>query len=521
KMLCGSNLHRKYACGQQTLGSKRALSKSWLQLLRYAASCSRAPGSAEGVEHARKAFKFRHFLVHQDRCAMKMGTDAMLLGSWAPVPQSHPSSSFPSPSLLSSTSSSPHGPRSSRRVLDVGTGTGVLALMAAQKSDPRFSTSAPVTSASPTTTSCSPSSGCTMYDEKGSNKGTSQAGVHIVAIDIDADACAQAAENVALSPWADRITVLHASLQQLVAAAAAAAAMTPTEVTTPTAGGAAAEVEEAEAAAAGAGTAAAAAGEDPEDGTETLGTGAVDVADPVVVVAAGGGGNNSSSSTIPAGAFGPFDLIISNPPYFVGSSKPAQGRTARAFARHADVALPFADLASGCTALLAPGGSVCVVLPPPEAERFLSEAAAFGLVLVELVRVFSCAEDVRERRQLLRLQRDGELQGQGQQQGQGPQQGQGQQQQLPVVSSLVINGPKLKPSERPSELDQGPGKEEQHDPQQQQPPRPVRLFTSEYLALTADFHDPAFFTSYNCTTTTRSTATSSSSRPAAVGLSLS
>ena len=59
-----------------------------------------------------------------------------------------------------------------------------------------------------------------------------------------------------------------------------------------------------------------------------------------------------------------------------------QGRDARAAARHADVSLPFPDLAAGCEALLAPGGAVCVVLPPTEAESFCAAAASCGLVLV-------------------------------------------------------------------------------------------------------------------------------------------
>lgn len=54
-------------------------------------------------------FKFKQFTVYHDRCAMKVGTDGVLLGAWAQVDNA-------------------------RRILDVGTGTGLIALMTAQRS---------------------------------------------------------------------------------------------------------------------------------------------------------------------------------------------------------------------------------------------------------------------------------------------------------------------------------------------------------------------------------------------------
>ena len=93
-------------------------------------------------------FKFKQFTVRQDRCAMKVGTDGTLLGSWANGGES---------------------------VLDVGTGTGLIALMMAQ----RFP--------------------CAK----------------ITAIDISNDAFLQAEENVLASPYSDRISVLNVAFQQL------------------------------------------------------------------------------------------------------------------------------------------------------------------------------------------------------------------------------------------------------------------------------------------------------------------
>ena len=53
-------------------------------------------------------FRFKQFTVRQDRTAMKVGTDGVLLGAWAEVEEA-------------------------QNILDIGTGTGLIALMAAQK----------------------------------------------------------------------------------------------------------------------------------------------------------------------------------------------------------------------------------------------------------------------------------------------------------------------------------------------------------------------------------------------------
>lgn len=91
-------------------------------------------------------FRFKKFTVWHDRCGMKVGTDGVLLGAWA------------------------HG---GRRILDIGTGSGVIALFMAQ----RFREAT------------------------------------ITAIDIDSSACSQAEENVRLSVFSERINVLETSLQ--------------------------------------------------------------------------------------------------------------------------------------------------------------------------------------------------------------------------------------------------------------------------------------------------------------------
>lgn len=94
-------------------------------------------------------FRFKKFAVEQDRCAMKVGTDGVLLGAWASVEPAD------------------------RRILDIGTGTGVIALMLAQRSR-----------------------------------------AHVTALDIDADSAFQARANADASPWSDRIGVVCSRVQE-------------------------------------------------------------------------------------------------------------------------------------------------------------------------------------------------------------------------------------------------------------------------------------------------------------------
>ena len=101
------------------------------------------------------SFSFRQFTVYQQLCAMKVGTDGTLLGAWA----------------------RPGGEPGSVSILDVGTGTGLIALMMAQR-----------------------------YPQ-----------ARVWAIDVDEAAVEQARLNVAASPFCDRICVGQMALQQLSA----------------------------------------------------------------------------------------------------------------------------------------------------------------------------------------------------------------------------------------------------------------------------------------------------------------
>ena len=93
-------------------------------------------------------FKFKRFTVYHDLCAMKVGTDGVLLGAWINITEAE-------------------------KALDIGTGTGLIALMLAQRKD----------------------------------------SLHIDAIDIDHNAIEQTKENIKHSPFSGQIQAFESSLQ--------------------------------------------------------------------------------------------------------------------------------------------------------------------------------------------------------------------------------------------------------------------------------------------------------------------
>ncbi|MBD2781343.1 tRNA(1)(Val) (adenine(37)-N(6))-methyltransferase TrmN [Xenorhabdus szentirmaii] len=100
----------------------------------------------------RGGFTFKQFFVGHDKCAMKVGTDGVLLGAWAPV-------------------------YNRKRCLDIGCGSGLIALMIAQRTGRQ-----------------------TIID----------------AVELDAFAAKQANENVQQSPWSSRITVYQQDIHDFV-----------------------------------------------------------------------------------------------------------------------------------------------------------------------------------------------------------------------------------------------------------------------------------------------------------------
>lgn len=188
-------------------------------------------------------FRFKQFTIHQDACAMKVGTDGVLLG------------------VLADVTASTH-------LLDIGTGTGLVALMLAQR-NPSMS---------------------------------------IDAIEIDSKAAKQAAENVAQSPW-PQIRVHCTALQTYTA--------------------------------------------------------------------------NQ-----------PYNLIVSNPPYFVNSLKAPKAE--RTTARHTD-SLSFNELIEGVDRLLSPAGKFWVILPADEQTNFCQLAQEKGLYPYRLIHVHPRAEKPAKR----------------------------------------------------------------------------------------------------------------------------
>jgi tRNA1Val (adenine37-N6)-methyltransferase len=98
-----------------------------------------------------KPFLFKQFKIYHDHCAMKVGTDGVLLGAWTYL-------------------------ATDNQVLDIGTGSGLIAIMTAQKNT------------------------------------TAQ----IIGIEIDEAAALQAQENAKNSPWKNRLNIQHISLQEFV-----------------------------------------------------------------------------------------------------------------------------------------------------------------------------------------------------------------------------------------------------------------------------------------------------------------
>ena len=176
-----------------------------------------------------RPFQFKQFTIHQDRSAMKVGTDGVLLGAWTTLD---------------------HGPDT---MLDIGAGTGLVALMLAQRS----------------------------------------AASLIDAVEIDTNAFEQCVGNFEASPWADKLFCYHASFQEFYG-----------------------EMDE------------------------------------------------------------PYDLIVSNPPFFheaISSGQPARDRARQ------NQSLPYTSIFEGVDKLLAKEGNLAMIIPFTAEGSVLDLAGSKGL----------------------------------------------------------------------------------------------------------------------------------------------
>ena len=174
-------------------------------------------------------FQFKEFRIEQQNSAMKVGTDGVLLGAWTPV-------------------------NNAARILDIGTGTGLIALMLAQRSS-----------------------------------------ATVDAVEIDNLAFVEARFNFEQSPWQDRLKVFYSDFLMF-----------------------------------------------------------------------------ATLSTVP------YDLIVSNPPFFIDSLK--SDNAALTVARHNDT-LSFYQLIAGARKLLSDTGRLCVIIPFTSCTEFRETARIRGFYL--------------------------------------------------------------------------------------------------------------------------------------------
>jgi len=113
-------------------------------------------------------FRFKQFTIHQDRCAMKVCTDSCILGAWTAL-RINEVRNNPGNGVKNITEGKVGN------ILDIGTGTALLSLILAQKTNARIDT-----------------------------------------IEYDPETCLQAGENIRLSPWADRIQLLEGDVRDYI-----------------------------------------------------------------------------------------------------------------------------------------------------------------------------------------------------------------------------------------------------------------------------------------------------------------
>ncbi len=185
---------------------------------------------------ANNYFSFKQFTIYQDNAAMKVGTDGVLIGAWAEC-------------------------NNAKRILDVGTGTGLIAIMLAQRNSNAL----------------------------------------IDAVEIDDKACSDAKLNISNCPWSKRIKLINTNFIDFC---------------------------------------------------------------------------KVSSRN--------YDLIVSNPPFFVNSLKNKD--SAKAIARH-NHSLSFDELSKGVANIISLSGVFCVIIPYDNKIDFINQAKNNGLFVNKIMEI--------------------------------------------------------------------------------------------------------------------------------------
>ncbi|MCK5823581.1 MAG: methyltransferase [Bacteroidales bacterium] len=202
---------------------------------------------------ANQYFKFKKFIINQNNCAMKVGTDGVLIGAWVDCIDK-------------------------KRILDIGTGSGLISLMMAQRSK-----------------------------------------AVIDAIEIDNNSFSQAKENILNSDWGNRINIFNISFQEF----------------------------------------------------------------------------NKNKSNL-------YNLIVTNPPYFINSLK--ANTPERTNARHNNL-LTHSDLLAGVDKLLTKEGVFCLILPYEQTQGFIKLAENYGFYCTKILKVKPTPEK-KPKRALIELRRE-------------------------------------------------------------------------------------------------------------------
>lgn len=294
-----------------------------------------------------KVFRFKRFEVRNELAAQKVGTDAVLLGAALTLPDTTTQTAGDVQQERSDKSEAPGVPGAEppqtagdvQRLLDIGTGTGVIALMVAQRLADRIKSQG-------------------MSAEAPGKPSGTQPHFKILAIDIDPAAASEATANFAASPWAPSLHAEALSLNDLEKMTRCVEPAMP--VLSPFMG---------------------------KDGPFAGDTKVAESCEgrECRLADALGGQRPFPACTDETHLFA---AIFSNPPYFESSLKAPDAR--RSTARHTNT-LSFREICAFAASHLTPDGILSLILPASEEQPLLRYATSFGLRPFRILRIRTTA----------------------------------------------------------------------------------------------------------------------------------